>query len=30
MKKSPKKNDISILETNKNNRNTYSIEKWFL
>ena len=27
MKKSPKKNDISILETNKNNRNTFSRRK---
>ena len=24
MKKSPKKNDISIMKTNKNNRNTFS------
>ncbi len=27
MKKSPKKNDISIMETNKNNRNTFSRRK---
>ncbi len=27
MKKSPKKNDISIMETNKNNRNTFSSRK---